>query len=84
MFATMAYCKSNITIELMFTGVNMLLAELQARSKMSSEKGQNHIYAQEHQFYCYCNNFRGHFDKESKTDNSILKTANIKSAFVSD
>ena len=31
----------------MFVGVNMLLARL----KMSSEKGQKHIYAQEHQLY---------------------------------
>ena len=34
---------------------------------MSSEKGQKHIYAQEHQLYYYYNNFRGHSQKESKT-----------------
>ena len=42
----------------MFAGVNMFLARLRlilARAagevKMSSEKGQKHIYAQEHQLY---------------------------------
>ena len=34
---------------------------------MSSEKGQKHIYAQEHQLYYYYNNFRGHSEKEWKT-----------------
>ena len=34
---------------------------------MSTEKGQTHIYAQEHQLYYYCNNFRAHSEKESKT-----------------
>ena len=34
---------------------------------MSSEKGQKHIYAQEHQLYYYYNNFRGHSENESKT-----------------
>ena len=29
------------------------------RVKMSSEEGQKHIYAQEHQLYYYCNNFKG-------------------------
>ena len=29
-----------------------------ARVKMSSEEGQKHIYAQEHQLYCYYNNFK--------------------------
>ena len=38
-----------------------------ARAKMSSEKGQKHIYPQEHQLYYYYNNFRGHSEKESKT-----------------
>ena len=42
----------------MFTGVNMflallrlILAEPQANAKTSSEKGQKHIHAQEHQLY---------------------------------
>ena len=52
----------------MFLGVNMFLARLRlilARAaKMSSEKGQKHIYAQEHQLYYYYNNFRGHSQKE--------------------
>ena len=30
-----------------------------ARVKMSSEKGQKHIYAQERQLYYYYNNFKG-------------------------
>ena len=47
----------------MVAGVNVL-ARL---AKMSSEKGQKHIYAQEHQLYYYYNNFRGHSQKESKT-----------------
>ena len=34
---------------------------------MSSEKGQKHIYAQEHQLYYYYHNFRGHSEKKSKT-----------------
>ena len=37
------------------------------QAKMSSEKGQKHIYAQEHQLYYYYNDFRGHSEKESKT-----------------
>ena len=50
----------------------MFLARLRlilvaARAKMSPEKGQKHIYAQEHQLYYYYNNFRGHSEKESKT-----------------
>ena len=48
----------------MFLGVNMFLARLRL---MSSEKGQKHIYGQEHQLYYYYNNFRGHSEKESKT-----------------
>ena len=32
----------------MFLGVNMFLARL---AKMSSEKGQKYVYAQEHQLY---------------------------------
>ena len=58
---------SNITIELMIASVNMFLARLRLIFKMSSEKGQKHIYALEHQFYYYYNNFRGHSQKESKT-----------------
>ena len=34
---------------------------------MSPEKGQEHIYAREHQLYYYYNNFRGDSEKESKT-----------------
>ena len=54
----------NITIELTFAGINMFLARLDqspsvARVKMSSEEGQKHIYAQEHQLYYYYNNFKG-------------------------
>ena len=30
-----------------------------ARVRMSSEEGQKHIYAQEHQLYYYYNNFKG-------------------------
>ena len=37
-------CLINITIELMFAGI-----------KNEFEKGQNHIYAQEHQLYYYYN-----------------------------
>ena len=50
----------------MFSGINMFLARLKthfspsvARDKMSSEEGQKHIYAQEHQLYYYYNNFEG-------------------------
>ena len=43
----------------MFAGINIFLARLRlilaqahaARVKMSSEEGQKHIYAQEHQLY---------------------------------
>ena len=45
----------------MFAGVNMFLARLSwAHFKMSSERGQKHIYAQEHKLYYYYNNFKGH------------------------
>ena len=37
------------------------------RVKLNSEKGQQRIYAQEHQVYCYYNNFRWHSEKELKT-----------------
>ena len=66
-------CKAysiDITIELMFAGVNMFLARLRLilpRAKMSSEKGQKYIYAQEHQLYYYYNNFKGHSQKETKS-----------------
>ena len=53
-----------ITIELTFAGINMFFGATQnhfspsvARVKMSSEKGQKHVYAQEH--YYYYNNFKG-------------------------
>ena len=61
---------------------------------MSSEKGQKHIYAQEHQLYYYYNNFRGHSQKESKTvqyisiqyiSNTAISSVNaagIASAFI--
>ena len=63
--------------------------------KMSSEKGQKHIYAQEHQLYCYYNNFRGHSEKYSKrylercqrrigvyfTVTSLYKTINCRISF---
>ena len=32
-------------------------------AKMSSEEGQKHIYAQEHQLYYYYNDFKGHLEK---------------------
>ncbi len=35
-----------------------------ARAKMSSEKGQKHIYAKEHQICYYNNIFRGHLERE--------------------
>ena len=39
-------CLDNITIELMFLGINMFVAQL-----MSYEEGQKHICFQEHQLY---------------------------------
>ena len=53
----------------MFADVNNVSGLTQAhfRAKMSSEKGKEHIYAQEHQLYYYYNNFRGHSQKESMT-----------------
>ncbi len=53
----------------MFLGINMFLARLRlilargprARVKMNSEKGQKHIYAQEHQLYYYYNKFKGQY-----------------------
>ncbi len=49
-----------IVIQLMFLGINMFLAHLKthfnprcARAKNESESGQKHIYAREHQLYCY-------------------------------
>ena len=32
---------------------------------MSSEEGQKHIYAQEHQLYYYYNNFKGYIFKQT-------------------
>ena len=56
----MVKVKNNITIELMFAGINMFLARLRLIvTKMSFEKGQKHIYAQEHQMYYYYNDFKG-------------------------
>ena len=54
---------------------------------MISEKGQKHIYALEHELYCYYNNFRGHSQKESKTVQkaiaiSFVNAAGIASAFI--
>ena len=50
----------------MFAGINMCIwpdsesfySPSVARVKMSSEKGQKHIYVQEHQLYYYYNTFR--------------------------
>ena len=49
-----------IVVQLMFAGINMFLALLKthfipryAWAKMSFELGQKHIYAREHQRYCY-------------------------------
>ena len=55
-----------ITIELTFAGINIFgptqnyFSPSVARVNMSSEEGQKHIYAQEHQLYYYYNNFKGH------------------------
>ena len=69
---------NNITIELMFAGVNMFLAQLRL-IKMNSEKGQKHIYVQEHKLYYYYNNFRGHSQKEIKysTVSDMLNAAGV-------
>ena len=37
----------------MFAGVKYVFGPTQTHFKMSSEKGQKHIYAQEHQLYYY-------------------------------
>ena len=50
-----------ITIELMFAGINMFLARLRLILKNEFEKGQKHIYAQEHQLYYYYNKFKGQY-----------------------
>ena len=44
--------------------MNMFLARL--RIILSSEEGQKHIYAQEHQLNYYYNNLKGHiFEKKT-------------------
>ena len=53
----------------MFLGINMFLAPLRfilawARVKIKAEKGQKHIYAQEHQRYYYYNNSRGRLQQK--------------------
>ena len=40
---------------------------------MSSEKGQKHIYAQEHQLYYYYNNFRGHLKRNLRQYTTLEK-----------
>ena len=45
-----------IVIQLMFLGINMFLA----LRPVESESGQKHIYAREHQLYCYINRGLGH------------------------
>ena len=43
---------------------------------MSSEEGQKHIHAQEHQLYYYYNNFKGYiFEKKRKIP---LKRGHLK------
>ena len=49
-----------ITIEMMFADVNVIGS---TQAKMSSETGQKHIYAQEHELYFNYNNSRGHSQK---------------------
>ena len=39
---------------------------------MSSEKGQKHAYAQEHQLYYHYNNCRGHLEKKSMPSEIII------------
>ena len=53
-----------IVIELMFLGVNMFLALLKTdfSPRHEPESGQKHIYAREHQLYCYNN------DKNNNTN----------------
>ena len=47
-----------------------------ARVKMSSEEGQKHIYAQEHQLYYYYNNFKGNtFEQKLKIS---VKSGHLK------
>ncbi len=38
-----------------------------AKVKISSEEGQKHIYAQEHQLYYYYNNFKGQLQHKNNT-----------------
>ena len=44
----------------MFAGINMFLARLRLRVKMSLRRAKN-IYAQEHQLYYYYNKFKGQY-----------------------
>ena len=53
------------------------------QAHFSPEKGQKHIYAQEHQLYYYnYNNFRGHLEKKFKTVNDFYNTPSFDSAFI--
>ena len=56
----------------MFVGTNMFwaqlrlnLAQVEERVKMSSEKGQKHIYAQEHNLCYYYYHFGGHRENKN-------------------
>ena len=56
----------------MFVGTNMFwaqlrlnLAQVEERVKMSSEKGQKHIYTQEHKLYYYYYHFGGHCENKN-------------------
>ena len=62
------------TIELMFAGIKMFLTPLRtyfsprvARVKISSEKSRKHTYAQEHQLYYFCNNFKWNYVSEKRS-----------------
>ena len=43
---------------------------------MSSEEGQKHIYAKEHQLYYYYNNFKGHIFQQRWALKMIYNLAN--------
>ena len=45
---------------------------------MSTEKGQKHIYAQEHQLFDYYNNFRGHLEKKLRDSKQNLKHSRLR------